>query len=82
MGRSVSDMSGSLSDMSTALSDMLAGQPDMFPGMPDDLKAQVQALGWRTTPAELSRVILNLCRWRKLELQKLTQIIGESLSHL
>lgn len=82
MPSALSDMSGSLSDMSPALSDMLAGQPDMFPDMPEDLKAQVQALGRRTTPAELSRVILNLCRWRELEPQELAQIIGKSLNHL
>ena len=52
------------------------------PELPPELGAEVDRLGKRSTPDELSNLVVNLCRWRPLSLPELSALTGKTSDHL
>jgi len=50
--------------------------------LPDELRTELQRVGKRVTPDELSAVLVKVCRWRPLGLPELSALTGKTAAHL
>jgi ATP-dependent DNA helicase RecG len=50
--------------------------------LPDPLRAELAALGKRSTPDELDEVLIKMCEWRPLSLAEIAALSGKTPNHL